>query len=378
MAISALRPQAVFNLPAAVARVAEIACSRGGWLDAESALPDLEMAALAVEGLLTAPFESGFAGVGLASGEGAAHDLPRCLCALGRASLPLGRLYEGHVNAVRLVETYGSVEQRRRMANEAERGALFGVWAADDVPQSLRLRRDRRGWRFEGRKIYCSGASLIRRPVLPARDDGGRVRLVMPELPLDYPVDLSAWTAQGMRASLSGAVDFTGLLVREDELIGDLDSYHREPDFSGGAWRFLAVQLGGMEGLFDGFIDHLQRTGRASDPHQARRLAEAAAAVETARLWVMEAARRLERRQGEATAVVAYVNLARTAVETAALELLELVQRSVGLQAFLRPNPIERIGRDLATYLRQPGPDRARTSAAAWLISSPGSLWPAF
>ena len=41
--------------------------------------------------------------------------------------------------------------------------------------------------------------------------------------------------------------------------------------------------------------------------------------------------------------LVAYVNLARLAVEAAALDLMQLVQRSVGLQAFLRPNPIERI-----------------------------------
>jgi hypothetical protein len=65
---------------------------------------------------------------------------------------------------------------------------------------------------------------------------------------------------------------------------------------------------------------------------------------------------------------VAYVNLARLAVERAGLDLMELVHRSVGLQSFIRPNPIERVSRDLATYLRQPGPDRALTGAAAWII----------
>jgi hypothetical protein len=34
----------------------------------------------------------------------------------------------------------------------------------------------------------------------------------------------------------------------------------------------------------------------------------------------------------------------------------------------MRPNPIERISRDLATYLRQPGPDRALTGAADWAL----------
>ena len=63
--------------------------------------------------------------------------------------------------------------------------------------------------------------------------------------------------------------------------------------------------------------------------------------------------------------------LARLAVERAALDLMQLVQRSVGFQAFLRPNPIERISRDLATYLRQPGPDRALANTAAWVLAQP-------
>ena len=66
--------------------------------------------------------------------------------------------------------------------------------------------------------------------------------------------------------------------------------------------------------------------------------------------------------------VVAYVNLASFAIEQAGLALMELIHRSIGLQAYMRPNPIERISRDLATYLRQPGPDRALTSAAAWVL----------
>jgi hypothetical protein len=49
---------------------------------------------------------------------------------------------------------------------------------------------------------------------------------------------------------------------------------------------------------------------------------------------------------------------------------MELVQRSVGLQSFMRPHPIERICRDLATYLRQPAPDRALASAANWMLGA--------
>jgi alkylation response protein AidB-like acyl-CoA dehydrogenase len=99
-------------------------------------------------------------------------------------------------------------------------------------------------------------------------------------------------------------------------------------------------------------------------------LGQAAIATETGRLWVERAAAIAEDASAQRTSeqIVAYVNLARLAVERAGLDLMELIHRSVGLQAFMRPHPIERISRDLATYLRQPGPDRALTAAAEWTL----------
>ena len=176
-----------------------------------------------------------------------------------------------------------------------------------------------------------------------------------------------------MRASATGAVDFSGVEIKPIEIVGCEGDYERQPWFSAGAWRFAAVQLGGMERLFDLLRRHLQETNRGKDPHQAARLGQAAMALETAKLWVTRAATIAEAPLGSRAPeqLVAYVNLARLAVEAVALDLMQLVQRSVGLQAFLRPNPIERISRDLATYLRQPGPDRALTDAAAWILGQP-------
>lgn len=70
-----------------------------------------------------------------------------------------------------------------------------------------------------------------------------------------------------------------------------------------------------------------------------------AIAAEPARRWLERA--------------MTYVRLACLAVERAGLDLLEITRRSIGVQAFLRPYPVEHIGRNLATYLRQPGPDQA-------------------
>jgi alkylation response protein AidB-like acyl-CoA dehydrogenase len=102
-------------------------------------------------------------------------------------------------------------------------------------------------------------------------------------------------------------------------------------------------------------------------------------AAETARLWVSQAGLMAEARTASPEHLVAYVNLARGAVERAGLEVMETVTRSVGLQALMRPHPLERLLRDLTTYLRQPAPDYALVSGAAaglGFAEAAGDMWP--
>ena len=344
--------------------VADQAFARASVFDQDGAYPLADVNALAEGGLLkaTLPTELGGDAIGPLV-------LSELLRQIGAGSLPLGRLFEGHINAIGLALLYGDRDQVRLIAREAHAGKLLGVWNTDDK-EGLRLLVDRGRRRLQGRKILASGAGFIERPLVTATDETGRQLMVIPYLGPGRRSDLSNWTAHGMRASATGAVDFSGVVVEPIEILGGDGDYERQPAFSGGAWRFAAVHLGGMERLFDLLREHLRRTNRGADPHQAARLGQAAVATETARLWVERAAAMAEEtpRARSAEQIVAYVNLTRLAVERAALDLMELVHRSVGLQGFMRPHPIERISRDLATYLRQPGPDRALTSAADWAL----------
>jgi alkylation response protein AidB-like acyl-CoA dehydrogenase len=347
--------------------VGENAFARADAYDEDSAYPAADVAALHHSGLIAAvlPVKGGGAGLSGLS-------LSEVLRSIGSGSLPLGRLFEGHVNALELVLRYGDHEQIELVSREARAGKMFGVWNTDDS-NGLRLtHRHGCSW-LEGRKVLASGAGHIERPLVTATDENGRRLMVLPKLDAPDRADLSGWMAQGMRASATGAVDFTGVEIKPIEIVGREGDYERQPWFSAGAWRFAAVHLGGMERLFDLLRRHLQETNRGQDPHQAARLGEAAMSIETARLWVAQAASITEAPLGSRAPeqLVAYVNLARLAVEAAALDLMQLVERSVGLQAFLRPHPIERISRDLATYLRQPGPDRALTDAATWILAQP-------
>lgn len=347
-----------------------------GSLDDDGDFPSHDIDALSAIGALAAPFGG--------TAEDTAFSLDELLISLrliGHASLPLGRVFEGHVNAALLIRRYGTAKQQQVAREDAEKGGLFGVWNTEGS-EGVRLVRTDGGLELVGAKTFASGAGFVDRPLITARDEQGQLFMVLPRLDAIGRADLSAWQAHGMRASATGTFHLTGLPIAPHDILGQAGDYHRQPHFSGGAWRFCAVQLGAMERLVEEARRLLRSHDRDGDPHQQARMGEAMIAVETARLWIEQAAKLVEADDDPsplaAENIVAYVNLARCAVERCGLNVMELVQRSIGLRAFLRTNPLERICRDLATYLRQPGPDRALCEGAAYMLASEdalGELW---
>jgi alkylation response protein AidB-like acyl-CoA dehydrogenase len=318
-------------------------------------------------GLAMAAFPEALGGAGLAEAS-RQSDLCVVLRMIGAGDLSIARLFEGHVNAISLVCRYGTNSQIGALAADVASGAMSGVWGADDAIGLKIIDQDGRA-ALSGRKILASGAGFVTRPIVTAKSGDTQVMCLL-RLSPDHPVDLSGWTAQGMRSTATGAVNLTGISIGRDEFIGDAGDFMRQPHFSGGAWRFCAAHLGAMERLIELFRTHLVSRGRADDPYQLQRVAQGLASVKTARFWIEEAARRLGAEENDAEDVVAFANLTRMVTERAALDVIEAVQRGVGLSSFIRPNPIERICRDLSTYLRQPVPDLAMSDAArAWLRS---------
>lgn len=332
--------------------------------DVQGAFPVRSFEALADSGLMTAPLPRALGGNGLGTDPHALTLLLRVLANVGRGSLPVGRIYEGHVNALILVCTYGTQAQQEQAARDAHNGKIFGVWntgAGDDV----QMTRTPTGALLEGAKVFCSGAGYVDRPLVNGPIDGeGWQMALVPMEHFDLPIDLKWWTAEGMRATRSGRVDFSGVELPDDWLIGTEDDYHREPHFNGGSVRFAAVQLGGAQALFDACRDHLLSLGRTGDAHQQMRLGEVAVALETGYLWLNGAARLLDSSASNADKV-AYAQMTRTAIERVCLDVMERVDRSVGARGLLAPSPIERIGRDLRLYLRQPATDAVVTAAGA-------------
>lgn len=378
----AARASASASATPVIARLDDICpriMERAAALDEDGAFPGEDIADLAGIGLLEHAFDTPeHRGIAI----GAPDELRAVLRALGHANLALGRLVEGHFNAAALIARYGTPAQCMRAAEAARGGQLFGVWNTEG-PDRVRLVPESGGAEagglvLAGRKTFASGAGFLDCPLITALTPAEEVVMVLPRLHGRGRSDLSEWRAHGMRASATGSHDFTGIAVGPGDILGSAGDYHRQPAFSGGAWRFTAVQLGAIERLLDELRAHLGRTGRAGDPHQLARVGQAAIAAETAALWVEKASRLAEAGDAPAEPTIAYVDLARCAVERCGLDVLELVQRSIGLSAFMRTHPAERIARDLSTYLRQPAPDRALCAGAGFVLGSDrptGTVW---
>ena len=313
--------------------------------------------------------EAGWLGDETVEGRGPILPLLRRLADVGRGDLSVGRIYEGHVNAVQLVVQHGDAAQRGGLREDLAKGRLFGVWNTDAPNNPLHLVEGPDGASLAGAKSFASGVDELHAAIVTVPVDEGRQMVLVKTA--ERPVDRAWWTPIGMKASGSHVIDLDGVLVTRAMRLGRPDAYVRQPWFSAGAIRFAAVQAGGLHALLDIVRDHLVGAGRAGDPYQTHRLADLALLVEGAYGWLERAARHWDAGCGpgageaQAAAAVAHANLTRIAIERAAMDGLQIVQRAVGCAGLVEPHPLSRAIRDLMVYLRQPNPDGALGGAGA-------------
>lgn len=289
--------------------------------------------------------------------------LLRTLYVVGRRDLPLGRLFEGHVDALQIVARYGDPAQRTYAEQAARGGGAFGVWNADQPGDPLTLDVDR----LSGAKAFASGAGILSHALVSIDIPGGRQLILLDLNEVPPAIDRSWWRVTGMQRSETHIVRWHGQTVPTTALIGKAGDYVGEPWFSGGAIRFAAVQAGGIAALVDGTRDHLLAQHRADDPHQRARLAALYGAAQVAADAVARAAARWN--PDDVAATLAHVAAARMAVYAAGEEALTLAQAAVGVQAMFVDHPLAASLSDLAVYLRQPGPDTQRDRAGAAVAS---------
>ncbi|MEA5598896.1 acyl-CoA dehydrogenase family protein [Rivularia sp. UHCC 0363] len=369
--------------------IADFCQSNAANIDKNGAFAQREFELIREADLLTAPLQASFGGWGAGFNSDVMSETLMLLKHIGRGNLAVGRVYEGHVNALQLIQTLGSEEQIQKYAQDARMGKVFGVWNAE-ANDGVKVIPVDTGYRLEGAKTFCSGAGYVERPfvngVLP---DGGWQMCIVPMEKVSTVTDESWWEPPGMKATASFKIDFTGVELSQNDLIAQAGDYYRQPWLTAGVIRFAAVQLGGAEAIFDATREFLRLLQRTEDAYQKQRLGQMAIAIESGNLWLKGAADKIAAyapvfgdyatvKNPQADQLVAYTNMVRAAIEQICIDIMQLCERCVGTRGLLPPHPMERLIRDLTLYLRQPAFDIAIANPgeyAATKTESVHSLW---
>jgi alkylation response protein AidB-like acyl-CoA dehydrogenase len=373
---------AIPDLLMRAAKFADYCAINAAAIDYIGAFPVQEFEMIRDLRLLAAPLRRELGGLGLGIDSSATYDLLLLLKHLGRGNLAVGRIYEGHVNALQLVQTFGTVEQIEMYACDArDRHLLFGVWSAEGA-EGVKVALTEQGCRLEGAKTFCSGSGYVKRPFVGGALPNGEWQMcIVPIDEVDTVSDPGWWQPSGMRATASYKIDFTNVELGQSAMIGEPKEYLQQPWLTAGVIRFAAVQLGGAEALLDETRTYLQSLGRRDQGFQQARVAKMAIAIESGHLWLQSAAKFLsayapqfagvpgEQTPEQIEQLVAYSNMVRTAIEQICMDVMQLCERCVGARGLLPPNAMERIIRDLTLYLRQPAYDGALTQPGGYALS---------
>lgn len=302
------------------------------------------------------------------AGEAEMDELLRLLFRAGRHDIALGRLFEGHVDALQILCRYGADGDLQSLRDSGAAPPLLGVWNAEGPDHHLTLD----GERIAGGKSYASGAGILTHALVTTDAGTPFVQLHLIDLKTAPPdTDESWWNVAGMRLSETHRVFWNGATARR---IGTPGDYEREPWFSGGALRFTAVQAGGIAGLGDAVRDHLIGLGRQNDPVQQRRLGELFALSSAAAATVRQTGRTIVREPQNH--VAERVANARNLIYGFSEEAIAIAQRACGTAAYFRDNPVCRFAQDLGMYIRQPGPDAQWAKVGNAVASGALDPWP--
>lgn len=356
--------------------IADEAKTEAAATDFNEGFPTETFRKIAEAKLLAAPLPREFGGIGLGLENKTTRRMLQTLKHFGRGNLVVGRVYEGHYNALLLLKLFGAKKQFQKYAAEIiEENKIFGVWNTE-AGDGVKIEPLENGkYRLKGAKIFATGVDYVTRPIVNgAMPGGGWQMCVVPMEKVRTNVDKSWWQPLGMKATRSFRVDFTGVALSANDLIGKAGDYYRQPFFSGGAIRFAAVQLGAAEAILDETRLYLRELNRTKDPFQQMRLGEMAIAVESGNLWLAGAARKFDEYEQNSTdergeKFLAYANMMRTAIAEICETLINLCAKCVGARGLNKPYHFERIIRDLTIYLRQPAPDAALASVGEYILT---------
>lgn len=273
------------------------------------------------------------------------------LIALGRTDIPLARLVEGHIDALRILAEAGTAPTL---------GSLYGVWASRSHATGLRATSAQEGWQIEGTLRFASGAGVLDRALVPIWT--GEDTQVLLDMPVNaWPVDSTQWRTSAMAVSRSHTIELDGVGASAQCRVEVDNWYLRRPGFFPGGVGVAAVWAGGGARILD--LVHRAVASAPPAPTRALRLGHMRTELAAAVTLVQAGADRLAQLLANDAAAANTSQLrdvsteVRAGVAAAVLRLCEHARRIVGPAGLAYDEHLTRGLHDLELYVRQQNAD---------------------
>ncbi|MCU7250695.1 acyl-CoA dehydrogenase [Pseudomonas koreensis] len=292
---------------------------------------------------------------------GSGHTLERFqrLAEVGGHDLGLCKLYEGHTDALAIIQQLGG---------SPTPGSTWGMWAAEPPQARVKVSPSGHMVRLNGRKAWCSGAAVLSHALLTAWDEEGRQQLVA--VALDQPgvrITDQGWQAVGMVATGSVEVLFDGA---EGQAIGNPGDYLLRPGFWQGAIGIAACWYGAAQQIAERLRRH---GGQREEPHALAHLGAVDSALQAAAAVLRFSALHIDTHPEADAELLA--RRARAVVEYSAEQVMHHVGRALGAGPFCQDRHFARLSADLPVFLRQSHAERDLAVLGQLIAGQPGETW---
>jgi alkylation response protein AidB-like acyl-CoA dehydrogenase len=193
---------------------------------------------------------------------------------LGRRSVPGGRLAEGHVDALRILQQAGRAPHP---------GALYGVWASRSRGAAVTARSadgTDGPLLLSGTMPFASGCGVIDRSLVTVVTETEPARNLLVDAAVDrWKYDQESWCSDAMSVSRSFTLQLDAEPVPADAVVGEPGFYLERPAFLPGGIGVAAVWTGGAQAVLDVLVGWL--SAGTLDQAQSLRIGGIALEIDT-------------------------------------------------------------------------------------------------
>ena len=327
-------------------------------------------------GAMALPVSREWGGLECSSAYGDADSLWQMTRAIAQADLSFARCWEGHNNALMLIDRFADTAQKKRWLTQVvDKGERWAAWSGEPQKKlpgqqfniGTKIDRVEGGYLLNGNKVFATSAPGVNWAVLlvslagpgGARDaSDGENSLLMVGCDMSDPsisFDGGWWDPLGMRSTTSYKVIFNNTFIPDEHCLGEGGEYIASGMQNCFTPHYAVSFLGALEAAYSYALDMVQSKNCESDPYVQHHIAEIKINIETLVLWKNNVENKLIKIDQVDAGIAG--NKFRYLSEKLAEDGVKRCIKICGARGLNKPSHLERIYRDLSIYVQHDNAD---------------------